>query len=215
MKGGAFARELSNPANASSADIPAPKFDTPISEISIKGVHKPLGLLERTHMPKEMTYSEGLIKHIQDREGLRHLPYPDPGAGYPTIGYGHKLEGQYDPKMYWSEARSNEQLRRDLDTAVLGVRNKIKAPLTQGQMDALTSLFMNLGPEKFSGTQADKKLHAGDYIGAATELLTFDNVRKDGKLVPLDGLTKRRRVEAEMFARAYKNHLPPDRPKTK
>ena len=216
MKGGAIRTLYTNPANA--GDLPKPQAPAgvgSIPEIVVQGLRRQQAPLERTYIPKDASYSEELVKHVKEREGLRYSPYPDPGAGYPTIGYGHKLEGPYDPRMQWTEQRAAEQLRRDLDDAVVGVRGKVKVPLTQGQIDALTSMFMNLGPERFSGTQADKKLHAGDYIGAATELLTFDNVRKDGKLVPLPGLTTRRRNEAEMFAGPHKHLLPPDRPKTR
>ncbi len=185
-----------------------------IPDMQIQGVRRPHGALERAFMPADVSYSDAVFEAVKVSEALRNKPYPDPGVGYPTIGYGHKLEGEYDPNMFWSESEATEQLRRDMNKAAQDVRKLVKVPITQGQMDALTSLFMNMGSAKFPGTQADKKLHAGDYAGAATELLTFDNVRKNGKLVPLAGLTSRRRWEAEMFAGRNKHLLPPDRPKT-
>jgi lysozyme len=167
-------------------------------------------------MPEDLNYSEGLAEFVRQKEIFRPQPYLDlKTEGTPTIGYGHVLSKPYDPAMQWTKEQAEQQLRRDLDTAVGGVRRQVSVPITQSQLDALTSLVFNVGEGNYKGSQSQAKLHAGDYTGAATEMLTFDNVTMGGKKVPLKSLTDRRRLEAEMFAGPYKHLLPPDRPKTK
>jgi lysozyme len=200
--------------------IPAPEPSRPtvagpIPDITIQGIPRPRGPFERTYTPKDMSYTEELVTFVKraGHEGpFEPKPYADPAnTRTPTIGYGHRLYGSYDPNMIWTEEQGDRVLRRDLDQALDRVRSKVSAPVTQSQLNALVSLFMNMGGNNFDKSQAYKKLHAGDYVGAATELLTFDNAGG----VPLRGLTERRRLEAKMFAGAYAHLLPPDRPKTK
>ena len=72
----------------------------------------------------------------------------------------------------------------------------------------LTSLAVNVGRGGIAKSNTLKNLNDGDYVGAATNMLTFDHAK--GNID--DNLTKRRRREAGIFLGPDTNLLPPDRP---
>ncbi|HLP06065.1 MAG TPA: lysozyme [Paludibacter sp.] len=78
-----------------------------------------------------------IIKH----EKCRLSAYQD-SAGNWTIGYGHK--GGVRKGQVITKQKANDFLRKDL-ASVENAINAKKYRLTQGQFDALVSLFYNLG----------------------------------------------------------------------
>ncbi len=82
-------------------------------------------------------------KFIQDAEGLVLHVYDD-GAGYPTAGYGHRVDG-----MAYGTPISMEQAEQwftdDIDVYEQAVVRDIKVPLNQPQFNALVSFCYNLG----------------------------------------------------------------------
>jgi lysozyme len=66
-------------------------------------------------------------------------------------------------------------------------------PISQNEYDAYLDFTYNVGIGNFCHSTLNKKLNAGDYIGACKELLKWDKV--NGKALP--GLTKRRQEEYE------------------
>ena len=67
----------------------------------------------------------------------------------------------------------------------------VKVPLSQNEYDALISLSYNIGSKAFCGSTLVRKLNAGDYTGACTQILAWDKFNGQ----PLKGLTLRRERE--------------------
>jgi lysozyme len=115
-----------------------------------------------------------LIKH---QEGFRSRTYLDV-AGFPTIGYGHRLtnpesvSGKYSHGI--SDAQATEILAADVRDAEQAVERMVKAPLTQGQFDALVDFCFNLGSGRLATSTLLKVLNAGRYVDAAEQLLRWD-----------------------------------------
>jgi lysozyme len=136
------------------------------------------------------------IDLIKSFEGLRLEAYLCP-AGVWTIGWGH-TQGVREG-LQITEALAQEFLRRDVAQVAPGLATVIHVPLTQGQYDALVSLCFNLcGGSLRLPSIAPRlvaKINAGDYAGAADELLDID--RANGKVLP--GLVRRRVAERALF----------------
>lgn len=133
----------------------------------------------------------GLIS-IATWEGFKGEAYiPVPGD-VPTIGFGSTEGVQMGDTISVPDALN--RLEKDVRVAEDAVRSCVTVPLTQGEMDAYTSLAFNIGGEAFCASTLVKKLNAGDYPGACLELKRW--VYVDGKVV--HGLVKRRNMEFQM-----------------
>lgn len=143
-----------------------------------------------------MTFSPAAVKLIKEFESLRLEAYLCP-AGVWTIGWGHTLGVREGLRI--TEDLAEEFLRRDVTQVDAGLSQVIRAPLTQGQHDALVSLCFNLrGGAQRLPSIAPKlvaKIATGDYAGAADELLDID--RANGEVLP--GLVRRRAAERALF----------------
>lgn len=143
-----------------------------------------------------MQISDRGIAFIKQCEGFRARTYCDV-AGFPTIGYGHKLtEGEDFPKGI-TQAEGELMLKGDLAEveAKLNDGLLITAPLTQGQYDALCDFCFNLGVGKFRSSTLRTYLNERQYDAAAFQLLRWDHA--GGKEV--DGLKKRRELEFALW----------------
>jgi len=141
---------------------------------------------------------EGLI-FLKQNEGYEKGAYLDK-ADKNTIGYGHKIRpGESFPNGVTRE-QAEHMFRADVAEAVAAVRRLVKFDLTQSQFDALVSLVYNVGSGAFAKSKMLGKLNAGGVSGAATEFDDWDRITsKEGKRVPEDGLTSRRRREKNLF----------------
>lgn len=152
-----------------------------------------------------MQPSQKCIDLVKQYEGFRAKAYLCP-AGILTIGYGHTGRDVL-PGMIITPQRAIELLFADLASAVALVNKFVLVKLTQGQFDALVSIFFNVGPGRKdvkdglvslkNGQPSTllRKLNLGDYIGAAAE---FPKWNRSGGVV-LDGLTNRRQEEQRLF----------------
>lgn len=133
---------------------------------------------------------------IKKWEGLRLKAYLCP-AGVPTIGYGHT----YNVKMGQTISVSQAELFLDHDyqDAEEQVLSLVKVPLTENQLGALTSFVFNLGSGNLRISTLLRKLNLGDYRGAAEQFGAWNKARVNGVLTVLDGLTKRRADEKNLF----------------
>lgn len=135
---------------------------------------------------------------IKESEGLRlkaYLPTPDDVW---TIGWGHTKGVQ--PWMTITKEQAEQFLTEDLEWVEEVLRTQVKVPLNQNQYDALASFVFNLGGTNFANSTLLRKLNAGDYKGAADEFPKWNKQRqKNGKMVALTGLTKRREEERNLF----------------
>lgn len=142
---------------------------------------------------------------IKDFERFEPKPYLCPANKW-TIGWGHTLGVTKDsPPVTQDEAQL--LLEEDVGESVRVIARYVTVPLTQGQVDALTSFVFNVGPGRpgekdgfvwlKSGNQSTilRKINAGDFEAAANELDKW--VRARGQV--LMGLVKRRLIEKSVF----------------
>ncbi|WP_441254538.1 lysozyme [Bradyrhizobium sp. 613_E4_N2_2] len=122
-------------------------------------------------------------------------------AGKLTIGMGH-TGVDVKPGMTITNAEADRLLRVDMQSAALSVSKLVRVPLSQNMFDALCDFAFNLGRAALAGSTLLRKLNDGDYSGAAAEFAKWNKAHVNGVLVELDGLTKRRHAEAELFKAA-------------
>jgi lysozyme len=112
-----------------------------------------------------------IVKH----EGVNYSPYWDAGAW--AIGIGHRVvKGDGVPigiagvPLAIDEATLLRLFEGDLAIAERAVTGNVRAPLTQGQFDALTDLAFNIGAGAFAQSDLVAALNRSDYQNAAAEL---------------------------------------------
>lgn len=151
-----------------------------------------------------MKLSDAGLATIRQFEGFRADAYPDPGSsnGLPvTIGYGSTRDEDGRPIKLGdtiTRERADELLRHEVAATEREVERLVTVPLTQPQFDALVSFAFNVGTGALDASTLRRKLNAGDYAGAADELLRWD--KNDGRVMA--GLSRRRRAERELFLSA-------------
>ena len=138
--------------------------------------------------------------------------YLDP-VGIWTIGWGHAITYQgtllRGPQnkgiaraLYpggITLAQAEMLLRGELVNFARDVLRLAKVPLDDGQFAALVSFAFNCGSANLGSSTLLRRLNSGDYMGAADQFLLWNKARKNGTLVELPGLTRRRRAERAMF----------------
>lgn len=146
-----------------------------------------------------MKTSEAGLSLIKKWESFQPRPYLCP-ANYWTIGYGHLIKdypenNRFPPGSVLTEPEAEELLAEDVEIAERAVLRLIKAPLTQGQFDALVSFTFNLGAGKLQASTLRQKVNRREYLSAADEFGKW--VWAGGK--KMRGLISRRRDEALLF----------------
>lgn len=132
-------------------------------------------------------------------EDFRENAYLDV-AGIWTIGYGStRIDGR---PVVAGQTITREQARlafmADVATVLRFLESSVLVPLTQSQVDALTSLCYNIGVGAFQRSTLRRTLNARQ---TPTEKMFTDwnKVRKNGQLVVSNGLTRRRKAEYALF----------------
>lgn len=143
-------------------------------------------------MLKPSLYIEDFIKGF---ETLRLTAYkPTPNDVW-TIGWGHTRDVNKGDSIDVETAK--RFFHEDLDTFADGVLDYVSAfPTTQNQFDAMVSLAFNIGLGNFSHSTVLRKHSQADYAGAAEAFKMWN--KQKGKV--LNGLVKRRKAEAELYA---------------
>ncbi|MCP1235983.1 lysozyme [Gluconobacter kondonii] len=135
-------------------------------------------------------------------EGFRSKPYVCP-AGYWTIGYGSRWLADRQPvtarSVSISEATASSLLLQTVMTLDAALSRLVKVSLSDVQRASLLSWQYNVGTAAVASSTLLRKLNAGDYTGAADELLRWDKATVRGHLVELPGLAKRRAYERDVF----------------
>lgn len=138
--------------------------------------------------------------------------YLDP-VGIWTIGWGHAItyqgvflrgpQNKGIARALYPGGITIEQaemlLRGELVNFARDVLRLAKVPLDDGQFAALVSFAFNCGSGNLGSSTLLRKLNQGDYAGAADQFLVWNKARKNGVLVELPGLTRRRRAERALF----------------
>jgi GH24 family phage-related lysozyme (muramidase) len=137
-------------------------------------------------------------------EGTVRTPYKD-DFGRTVIGSGHVLTQEElrtgtlrigGELVSYRDGITMEQatalLAQDLEPVRKQVDELVTVPLTENQLDALTSFAYNVGIGAFRGSNVLKKLNAGRYEAVPAEMMRWVKVG-GGETVP--GLVARRRAE--------------------
>ena len=141
-----------------------------------------------------MSALEILIKLIKESEGCKLKAYKD-CVGVVTIGWG-QTKGIKEG-MVWTQTQADE----DLVKTALEVLNRaikyspILATVNMEKQTAIADFIYNLGVGNYAKSTLKKKVDAGDWIAASSEIKKWDKAA--GKV--LKGLTVRRAKEAELL----------------
>ena len=138
----------------------------------------------------------GLIKYF---EKFIPKPYLD-AVGIATIGVGFT----FYPDGKRVTMQDSEMSIQEADLILDQILTKNFVPhlpnVSQNKFDALASLIYNIGATNFNKSTLLKKVKANpDDPTIKDEFLRWDKARKDGKLIILKGLTKRREKEVELY----------------
>jgi len=129
---------------------------------------------------------------VKSWEELRLKVYDD-GAGYHTVGWGHRTHDIIGHGI--SRALAETYFLQDLRIAEGVVRLFIKVPLATHEFDALVSFAFNIGGRQFGTSTLRRVLNELDYEEAAVQLLRW--TRGGGQV--MKGLVRRRAAEKRMF----------------
>jgi lysozyme len=121
-----------------------------------------------------MKFSATGMELLKRSEGFRSRVYRDV-AGFPTIGYGHRLLHPESFPNGIDEPQAANLLAVDVRDAEQAVERLVEVPLTQGQFDALVDFCFNLGAGRLASSSLLKDLNAGKYADAAQQLLLWDH----------------------------------------
>ena len=141
------------------------------------------------------------IDLIKQAEGLRLKAYLCP-AGVPTIGWGHTgsdVTMNDVGKKTITETEAEHLLADDLEEFSTGVDRSVHVPLSENQRGALVSFAFNLGLGNLYLSTLLKKLNNAEYQEAGEQFLRWNKATVNGKLIPLGGLTRRRKAEKALF----------------
>jgi lysozyme len=131
---------------------------------------------------------------IKRSEGFRNQVYRDV-AGFPTIGYGHRItRGESFPEGI-GEPQAAAILANDVRVAEQAVARLVRVTLTQGQFDALVDFCFNLGAGRLASSTLLRELNAGRYEAAAEQLLAWDHAGGEVNA----GLKARREAEFRLW----------------
>jgi lysozyme len=140
----------------------------------------------------------GVVSLIASFEGFSTSAYIPVKGDVPTIGYGqtYYADGQ---RVMLGDVITEQIARQQLAELVKRdfieqVARCVSVPLTQGEFSAYVSLAYNIGTTAFCGSTLVKKLNAGDYTGACSQILRWN---KSGGRV-LRGLQNRRFEEYKL-----------------
>lgn len=137
--------------------------------------------------------SATLLAFVASMEGQKQDAYPDLGKGWalPTICVGHTANVKRGDHATVEQCQ--KYLNADMLWAGKNVARCVRAPLTEGQFDALVSFEFNTG--RLCGSHLVELVNAGNCHGAAKEFNAWN--KAGGKVLP--GLVRRRAAESAMF----------------
>lgn len=130
-----------------------------------------------------------LLYFVPSVEGTVLRGYKDP------IGIVTACSGNTDSAVLgrpYTVQECEQLLDKDLSKHAARVMSCIRVPTTPGERAAYVSFDFNTG--RFCGSTMERKLNAGDHLGACDELPKW--IYAGGKVLP--GLVKRRKAERDM-----------------
>ena len=150
-------------------------------------------------LPLEVV-SNHTIAIVKEFEGFRSSAYIDTD-GTPVIGYGQSRINGKPVKIgdRISASDADAALQAELQTIQQELLSVVKVNLNDNQLAALTSLAFNTGVGSIKKSTLVKNLNQQDYLGAANQFLRWNKADIRGQLMVMDGLTRRRNREKQLF----------------
>ena len=133
---------------------------------------------------------------IKEFEGLQTNAYRD-AADVLTIGYGHTKGVKEGDSI--TEQFAEIMLDKELREYEGYVDQMVNVPLDENQHAALVSFVYNLGPTNLKDSTLLKRLNEGKYEDVPAQIKRWNKARVNGELTELEGLTRRRQAEADLF----------------
>ena len=134
---------------------------------------------------------------IKSFEGLKLETYLCP-AGIPTIGYG-----QTGPDvvmgMKITAKEAEDRLLKEYTKYETKVKELLTKTLNENQLGAVVSFAYNVGLGSLKVSTLLKHLNAGKFAEASQEFVKWNKARVKGRLTVLNGLTRRRLAERDLF----------------
>jgi lysozyme len=159
------------------------------------------------------TVTDAVEKKIRSWESTVLKAYLD-SAGVPTIGVGHTAGVKLGQRITLDQA--DDLLQQDLGIAESAVDSLVHVPLNDHQFGALVSFAFNAGVGALRTSTLLKVLNAGHYDQVPHELAKYNKAHVNGHLTVLNGLTKRRQHEIDLWNKPVGPELrvpaPPTRP---
>lgn len=148
--------------------------------------------------------SDNLVNFIKGYEGYFNHWY-NAGDGYDTIGYGTATSGKVGKRLKskgitsCTKSQATAWLKEEINNMASSIKDKLNADgrtLSQNQFDALASFAYNCGTASLFGSTLWKYVINGN--SASDIQIAFLMWNKcNGR--SLEGLTKRRQAEADMY----------------
>ncbi len=139
-----------------------------------------------------MMVSENCLDLIKQFEGCKLKAYKCP-AGIWTIGYGRTTDVHEGDTC--TQEQADAWLTEEANEFAEQIEKMVKVPLTQNELDALTSFAYNVGLGNLRKSTLLKRINESDFDEAAPEFLKWNKAA--GKVLP--GLVKRRQAEMDLF----------------
>jgi lysozyme len=136
------------------------------------------------------------IELIKRFEGFRSKSALLPDGRW-TIGYGHTQTARKGAQI--SEADAEALLIYDLIGVAHAVNERVFAPLTHNQFDALCSFAFNIGPAAFAESLVLRRLNEGRHLQAACAMELWRKAELAGAPIVVDSLVRRRSAEKTLF----------------
>ncbi len=183
-----------------------------ISERQKKLLEKLLDISEQTFGPRppkrkprlplytpsyaEMKVSDKGLELIKKHENFEPEQYVCP-AGKLTIGYGTRISScpELKGKKISDEVATGYLKKHITDEIIPVIKNNVKVPLGQPQIDALVALIHNIGSGNFLKSNLLKNINLKDKEAALRDWKEFKLSK--GKVQP--GLEQRRQEEINLF----------------
>ena len=127
-----------------------------------------------------------LLKRL---EGFRAAPLALADGRW-LNGYGHAQANE--PTESITEAAAEAALRADIAPVEAALAERLLAPCTQPQFDALVSFAFSIGMEAFAKSDVLRRFNAGEPIAAACAMDAWRKSRVSGEPAVLDALVRRR-----------------------
>ena len=150
-----------------------------------------------------MKPSQKCFDLIKKYEGFKDKAYLCP-AGVPTIGFGSTMwtDGS---RVRLGQTITMDGAQKLLAYYLVNVLHFIPENVNQNQFDSLCSFIYNVGVSNFRKSTLLKKVKENpERLDIRDEFMKWTLARKNGQLVQLPGLVKRRQAEADLYFQQVK-----------